>query len=120
MENKITCRYPASNSRFLGFPFKSTLSRQITNLIYSNYTLPSFAGDDGNKKLAIPCVLGYGLPEGGIRLFSELSRAALGLTHSYTYNRSRGSSPGAKRLGRDVDHPPPLMHTPPWPKEGHT
>jgi hypothetical protein len=55
---------------------------QIANLIYSNYTLPFFAGDDGNK-FAVPCVLCYGLSEGGMGLLSEMSRAALGLTEPH-------------------------------------
>jgi len=73
---------------------------QITNLIYSNYTLPSFPGDDGNKKLAIPCVLGYGLPGGGLKLLFELSRSGTG-THPTSYTIGAGDLPRGQS-GRGV------------------
>ena len=52
----------------------------------------------GINKLAIRCVLGYGLPGGSMRLFSQLSRAAVGLAQPYM-QQVPGIFPGGKAAG---------------------
>ena len=98
MENKITCRYRASNSRFLGLPLRSTLSKD-TNKQYIQQLYPSVLRR-GRRKFEIRNSLRTGLRDSRRGHKASLWTVQSGTgTHPTSYTIGAGYLPGGKAAG---------------------